>query len=674
MHTCNTLGKILFPLSLSIILATAIFLSPPQINAATPKKATPVKQSLKVVSLGKGEIALFWPPASTLYTGGGWQIQQTNSPKILSRWTAVDFAQGLASFSSDRQEKLQPFMESISKEKDQKKIDTQLSWLLMGAMVDFEAAEKLGMATVLRGLPKGSHSYTLTLLNGKNTPTNKRISSRPIDAWQPSPLSPPVSNLYAKSSKNHIHLYWGSADDDSYPVPTVQISRHGEDGKEIELNSDPIWNVQEENQPSFIDNTAPLESELTYTVRGVDIFGRYTEASSVLILNTDSDALKPPGNITVTPETKGAKITWQPNDNPYTTGYVVERSRRSQGIYEVLTPRGLPPTTKTFHDRGVQSGFNYYYRVRAVGLRGKVGPNPDPISVMITSTSAPDAPKKLRAKVSPTNIHLSWHPEPLPVRGYIVEKKTHQSNTWVRLNSSLITLPHFDDQINLGDFGKRNYRIVAVSFDNKRSKYSKEITVKLAGYQPIPVPFLADISSEPGMVHLKFKAPPQAQIKRFLLVRGNSIRDLGMVIDTDIHGSETRYEDRRVTPGEDYWYALIAVDKSEHFSKMSNKLFIIVKSTEIPQPKTPKLEFEEKPFRRVVITFDQPKEHLLASVMRKKDQGLWTTVARDIAGTHVIVDADPPLSGTVHYRIAYLDASGHWGPPSESIHLTLNKK
>jgi hypothetical protein len=49
------------------------------------------------------------------------------------------------------------------------------------------------------------------------------------------------------------------------------------------------------------------------------------------------------------------------------------------------------------------------------------------------------------------------------------------------------------------------------------------------------------------------------------------------------------------------------------------------------------------------------------------------TIARDVAGVNEIVDADPPRSGSVQYRVVYLDESRQWGPPSKSVILDLGR-
>ncbi len=646
------------------------------VTAAQKSAAKKSRGRMAIVSFGQGKVALFWPPTLSLYTGGGWQLQDVRSGKIVARWTAKDLEQGLSSLSRERQEKLRPFLADLQAAKDKKKAGDQVAWLLMGAMTDFPFARKLGMGCLLEAVSKGKRSYRLILLNNKNKPTGRKMTSSAVDGWQVSPLPVAVAALRGESGLNGMELYWARPENQAFPTPVFQVGRKVEGGKEELLTPEPLWfpSGNDPEKPVFVDITAPLETKLTYTIRLQDIFGRLSKPASVAVLHADLDALRPPEKVKAEPGVNRVELSWELRDNPYTSGYVVERSRRSKGIYEVLTARGLSRSTGRYLDKTARGGFTYYYRVRSVGPRGDVGQLPEPVAVMVKTGGRPDTPGDVRAEVSPTRIRLYWHSQPLPVAGYIIEKKKDKGETWVRLNSSLVTLSQFDDPVDLGDFGRRRYRVTAVAFGNQKSKPSREVVVQLPGHPPVPTPFLADIRTEEGVVKLTFHASePAGRTDHFLLARGNSIEDMGLVIAKNIKGSETVYEDHLVKPGEDYWYALIAVDRDGYRSKMGNKLFVVAGSPKIPRPDQPAAKLFEKPFRRVKITFAKPTGYLRAAVMRKLDDGPWVTIARDVAGVSEIIDADPPHSGSVQYRVVYLDESHQWGPPSESVLLDLGR-
>ncbi|MCD6581605.1 MAG: fibronectin type III domain-containing protein [Desulfuromusa sp.] len=642
----------------------------------SPTTATAKKQNnMLAVSLGEGRVALFWPAAKQLYTGGGWQLQDRTTGKEIARWTAQDLEKGIASLSQEQQKKMRPFLASLATKKNKKKTKNQVGWLMVGAMTDFQLAQKLGMGTILKDIPKGKRSYWMTILNKKNRPTKIKLTCPAVDSWKPSPLPKPVANLLGTGGERGVELRWKNPVKQKIPTPGYIIKRKIENRKEEQLNQNPLWlsAQRDETRPEFIDLLAPFEAELTYSIRLRDIFGRLSVPATTTVIYPDPESITPPEQLTLTAGGNQVKISWQPKENPYTTGCVIERSRRHDGLYTVLTDQGLKRKIDNYTDKTVQGGFTYYYRIRSVGQRGTVGNASEAKGVMVKTAGRPKAPEHIDVQASPTNIHLQWRGLPLPVAGYIVEKKKDKDNTWVRLNSSLITRPEFNDPLNLGDYGKRRYRVTAVAFGNQKSKSSKEITVTLPGYPPVPAPLISNIKAVDGVVKLTIH--PSEPVKRtdhFLLLRGNSATDVGLIIDQKIGHSKTNYSDKMVKPGEDYWYALVAVDRAGHRSQPSNKLFIIAGSPEIPQPKPPKVQFLTKPFRRVTISFVKPPGFLLAAVMRKAGDQSWLTINRGITGVTEIIDTDPPAAGMVIYRIVYLDESNHWGPPSKSISFDLD--
>jgi len=636
--------------------------------------------TITTVSFGDGRVAFFWPPSPLFYTGGGWLLKNVESGKVVARWGQEDLDRGLKKLSARQQEKLRPFLDKLKATRKNEDQSSMTSLLLMGGMSDFTAARVLGMGCILKKVAKGTHRYQLFLVDTKKKSHRYReLRSQAVDGYHATVPPPAVQHLRGQSGNNGVQLHWDQPEQTSglIPAPLVRISRAGETGPAVELSEEPIWidTGRDTGKPAYIDSVAPLEAKLTYTIRRQDIFGRLSEPATVTVFNEDIAARTPPRQIRAEAGELRVKLRWQPNDNPYSCGYVIERSRRANGIYEVITPKGLDRKTDTFTDTGVKGGFVYYYRVRAMGPRGDVGPAPDPVSVMVLTDGAPDRPGDLKARIEPTRVILSWKAMPLPVAGYIVEKRKKGEDAWVRINSRLATRPELEDPINLGDYGRRQYRVTAVAFGNARSRPSSALTVSLPGHALVPPPLLTDAGSEKGVVRLRFQAgKPGQRTDKLLLVRGNDARDQGLVIMDDLDGDSTEFEDSMVKPGEDYWYALIAVDRDGHRSAMGNKLFVIVASPEIPRPDRPEVRFEGKPFRRVVISFDRPEGFLRAAVMRQVDDGPWVTIVRDLRGTDTTVDADPPLAGTVRYRLAYMDEAKAWGQPSRAATIKLKKE
>ena len=661
--------KIAIPAPITrLLLACALLLL-----LVVPASAAEQGEAIRAASFGDGRIAFFWAPTPQLYNGGGWRLSDSTSGAIVASWGPAELERGLAALPTEQQERLRPFIESLATAPEST-ASGQVGWLMVGGMSDFALARTLGMGCLLENIPAGRHAYTLTIVDARGKALGRGAKTALLDSARATELPAAPAELHGVSGPTGLELYWSQTPAD-VPTPFFLVSRRTGLGGEELLTPEPLWLGPERtpDAPAWVDSNAPLESRLTYSVRLRDLFGRLSPAAEVSVWHADLEALRPPANLTLKPGPDRVDLSWTGNDNPYTSGYVIERSRRSDGIYQVLTPDGLTAKTNRFTDRDVQGGFSYYYRLRAVGPRGDVGEPSAVQTVSVETSGSPKAPAELKATVEPTRVILNWQAQPLPVGGYIVERRQEGEKTWVRINSGLITRPEFNDAINLGDYGQRSYRVTSVAFDSRKSMPGREVSVKLPGHAPVPAPFLERIDTSAGSVKLKFKAsPPRERSARLLLVRGNSADDIGLIIDSAIDAKGTAYTDRLVKPGEDYWYALIAEDREGNRSELGNKLFVIVGSPEIPRPARPVAKLGKEPFLRVTIKFKEPDNFLRTAVMRKIDDGPWVTIARDVAGVDEIVDADPPRSGKLEYRVVYLDESSSWGPPSESVSVEVD--
>jgi hypothetical protein len=77
-----------------------------------------------------------------------------------------------------------------------------------------------------------------------------------------------------------------------------------------------------------------------------------------------------------------------------------------------------------YEDDNLRGGTSYYYRVRAVGPRGDLGPPSFAASAIPTNPGAPPAVTGLAADAGQTRVRLTWTPVSFPVAGYFVERST----------------------------------------------------------------------------------------------------------------------------------------------------------------------------------------------------------------------------------------------------------
>src|SRR5208337_2599379 len=181
-------------------------------------------------------------------------------------------------------------------------------------------------------------------------------------------------------------------------------------------------------------------------------------------------------------------------------------------------------------------------------------------------------------------------------------------------------------------------------------------------------PSITGSSGADGKALLNFlPALPEEKTAQFLVLRSGREGDLGVVIGDPLPGNVRQFNDLYVSPGERYWYRLVAVDKNGNRSDPTRPVAIRVGSPQIPAPPAPTAKFTGTPYPHVVLQFQVPPAGLSLILERQDQTSIGPTAAGwiRIAGpmtTPTATDNSVPGSGSVSYRISYVTADGKIGP------------
>lgn len=531
---------------------------------------------------------------------------------------------------------------------------------------DWDFARASGMGGVLPGAGAGKGDLTLQPLNASGAPAGHAMRCQPRGTEPP----PAPAGLHAAMRGEGPSLYWNPlAAKPPVPVLSFRVWRR-DGGQETALieHAPFLPPTRRSDDAAYIDTLAPLEQTVVYEVALVDALGRAGRRAQVSVYTSDLDALRPPAKLQVEVRGPGIALSWTAGGNPHTAGYVVERAFLATGPYLLLTPGGLHADTPQYTDNDVSVGTAYYYRVRAMGPRGDLGPPSDPVVAQPRSERAPPAPGDVVAEVGDTRVRLHWSPLPSEVAGYIVERRAEGSPAWSRINQELWPATRYDDPLGPQAGGVLYYRVTAVTQDNVESPPSKLVRVQLHDTVPPLPPRIVAASGSDGRVRLEVRAArPASDTARIYVLRGGSADAEGLVIGAPLQGSATTYEDSWVKPGQTYWYHLVAYDAAGNRSSDSDAVAIRVGAPPMPAPDAPKARFESSPLPRVVLDFAAPPKRLAVLVQRSFDGVHWQGVAGPTT-TAGAQDLDPG-SAPARYRIRYLAADGSIGPASPNVEV-----
>lgn len=652
--------------------------------------AQEVRQSqvgVLAASDGHGQISLLWFPQPDRWPAGGWRIEAA-SGKVVVPHVSLGDPEALKALPEEQAQAIRNLPQTLESSQATGKRREQLFGILaINALANPTYARALGLSQTLQGVSPGRTSYRVVGLDASGRPTGLVLTTAPLDSSVATSLPSPPSNLTARAGRDGVSLLWsptpGTPD---VPVIAYAIVRDSSAAKGVELTARPLilgtkWN---DKTPAFVDQAAPAEDMLAYHVMSEDVFGRRGLAADVKIYLPDMAALDPPEPVIAQPSPEGVVVAWTSGSNPHTAGYVVERANLYDGPYEALTPQGLARDAKQYLDADVRGGTTYYYRVRAEGPRGDLGQPSHAVMIQSKNAAPPPKPERVRAELGATRVRLTWSAVPFPVAGYSVERlggniqdasTRPQSSSapggWVRLNARVTPETLFDDYFGDAANTKFSYRVIAIAYDNGESAPSEPVSIVLPDTSLPGAPIITGADGAGGRARLTFTPGlPYEKTAQFLILRGGSSRDLGVVMGDPLPASARDFVDRYVQAGSSYWYRVVAVDSKGNRSDPTDPVAVRIGSVEIATPATPAARFMLDPFPQVRIEFALPPPGMAVMVqVREGENGRWIALAGPIENQSQAVDPNPPAKDPIFYRILYRAAGGATGSPSEAVEL-----
>jgi hypothetical protein len=626
------------------------------------------------VSDGKGQISMLWFPPPSRWPAGGWKLSDSTGQLLVPHIAMAD-ATALQPLSVEDADAVRRLPDTLAKPLTRAQRQQFYGILALRALTDPAFARALGLAWTLNGVAPGSHTYTVEGLDASGNTTGLKLTSPAVDASVATPLLPAPDGLNTSSNAQGVMIFWAPPkQNEQLPAIAYTIERDGGGQTAAAVNAKPIipgvrWDAK---IPLALDRNAPPNQMLTYRLYCVDAFGRRSDPATIRIFYPDYQAMEPPQPVTAKADPGKITVSWPATQKPNLAGYVIERAFLHDGPFEALTAQALTSSTSQYEDDAVRGGATYYYRVRAINSRGDLGSPSSAASAQAVSTAPPPIVEGLAADAGQTRVRLTWKPVPVPVAGYLIERRIASADgtpgPWVSLNARLTPQPLYDDRLGDASGILVEYRVLAVAFDNAKGPASATVQVAISDRSIPDPPSIISVSGDGGKAQLGFiPATPEARSAEFLVLRSGRADDIGVVIGDPLPGSIRTFTDLYVSPGTSYWYRLVAVDKNGNRSDPTRPVVIRVASPAIPKPQAPTLQLVSEPFPHVVLQFGQPPAGLKVIVERQdKPNGAWLRITGPTSAA-TASDNNAPGSKTAAYRLSYVAGDGKVGPPSDIV-------
>jgi hypothetical protein len=322
------------------------------------------------------------------------------------------------------------------------------------------------------------------------------------------------------------------------------------------------------------------QSLYRYFIRPIDELGNSAEPSDTInVLSFDFNALPLLQDVSAKDTLNGIFLQWKPlGDLPQVTGIEIQRSRDVRGNYVIIDT--IAVTDDSFFDELVLPDIPYFYRLRLVALHGmekESGYSGYVTAAVKNKHKNPDPPYALEGNIVNGKVHLTWQAVQDPdLYAYFVYRSPSDQQKFEVISPGIQTL-EFADTSSVSGRIQYAYAVKAVNNYSLESEFSNVVTMRQ------PVPSLPD--APPGvnayLDHGKVVLSWASARRTDHAVAGYNVyrRDarpqnvfdpkqpaaaqavsLNFILLNDALITRPYFEDRQLSAGKTYEYAISAVD------------------------------------------------------------------------------------------------------------------
>ena len=463
---------------------------------------------------------------------------------------------------------------------------------------------------------------------------------------------------YPRQRDNPQDLVWG-----------FNIYRSEGAGAPSLLNPFPL--LRDEGKPSeYEDRSLSPGHEYRYSVRAVDIAGRESAPSAVMVARSlDKVAPAPAGDIVARDGDGRSTLVWPQSPELDLAGYHVERSRGLDKPWVRLTAKLIPPDRPTFTDSTLSGGVQYFFRVVAVDSSGNEARASNAVSTLPVDRTPPLAPTAVTARAGAGHAALlSWTASRSPdvIGYYVMRGETLEHLT--RVNSKPVAGVSMRDagadSAGLPEGRRYQYRVFAVDEAFNESPAA-------AAYVDIPddVPPRAPTGmSARGVlgrrVEIGWSASPSADVVRYVVERMDSTGTRTTIATRSAARMEI-VRDTLVHRGARYTYSVIAVDSAGNRSTPASDTLLFASATPPPSPRN---ALARKTAEGVEIQWERVISSELAGyVVYKSDMATGTFTRVTAKPTSALSFVDRGARGTDYYVVRAVDTSRNESGASPAV-------
>jgi hypothetical protein len=352
------------------------------------------------------------------------------------------------------------------------------------------------------------------------------------------------------------------------------------------ITNKPYTSMNQENENNnrifYVDSIAN-NLKYSYRVQGISAFGQLGPYSEI-VSGTGKSILKYVPHLTIKnfKDDKTVTLTFEfdPAGDSEITGFELNRSDSDDDNKYITVVKNIPSKSRTVTYNKLAS--TNYFTITAIGKQGS-NRTSFPMLVQPVDSIPPTKPVNLKGVIDSLGIvKLTWDPnKEKDLMGYRIYKASNPNEEYSQMTVSPNETNKYQDSVIVKSLNSKvYYKIIAVDTHYNMSPFSEVLIVKKPDVIPPTSPIFTNYEIKDGMVSLEWiNSQSEDAVSYQLYRKENEQKDWQLILDTK--DKPERYQDKSITEGGTYRYAIYAKDESNLVSNPSPEIAVLVPASSV---------------------------------------------------------------------------------------------
>ncbi len=422
-----------------------------------------------------------------------------------------------------------------------------------------------------------------------------------------------------------------------------------------------------------------IGKKYTYELRGIDFFGRESQASRPFEIEIiDRTPPSPPSDLeTVRTGPRDVLVSWAASDSENIIGYDVFVSDSIEGVFKKNNDATLPASQTTFDYKVVDENWgDRFFYVEAINTRGSRSASTK-MGLTVNDVIPPAVPAGVVAIPHEGAIEIRWDEQAEPdLFGYVVYRSVanNPGAPFIFASGGSIMGNSFLDSLPREARNKYFYKVAAIDVYGNLSERSETVSAIMPDVIAPIAPTLISVEIKNDTARLTWLPSIDDELKGYHLYRSS---DLDTTKWVPIGGElllpgTTQFTDTGLQAGMSYYYQLTAEDDTGNISEISNRYTVSTSPSHGEDLVAGKLKAAyNKRKKAATLTWRQESATLLEGSMlyRKVDNGRFLPMTGLLVDQSEYTDANLETEKSYKYQLRtyYKDGNMTISEPVEVV-------